>query len=269
MTAAKAKPRATEDDGPEELRRAGDIAAQRMRDARDEWAEKQKRHEQDRTGKIAAPARSSYPSAGSPRWNRWLAALWREEVEDLARWYRDVDVVESLGDHAGLVLRRLLELDEFADLQEDEVQIRWSTSAMVRKDGPHEEVIAGRAKVVPLAERLTWPEGSERAPLFRLELSLPCFVLAEEDELEAPLHALMMQLGHGDNGPYIRKPDIAAFSATLGRYGVRTPREVQAVAHAMAHTDLRAKLTQHAYDPESGQGLLWKPRACAGEMGWN
>lgn len=238
---------------PTALTRACELVVERLCNKRDEWHEA----DRDKKPKHKAPEKQAYPTAGLPKWCRWVAALIRKEVQGCEGWHRNADLVEHFADLAGDILERLRRLPEFETIDLLGVcEIRWSTSAMVQKDGPHEAVIAGRAKAIPLADRLTWA-GEGAAPMFRLDLNLPAFLLAEDDELEAPMHSLLCQLAVQAGRPYIRKADIVGFSANLGRYGVRGPREVQAIAHAMAHPDLERKLVQHRYDLKSGQGLLW------------
>lgn len=248
------------------IREATDAATTFVRNERDKYDAEARRREHD--GGMAPP-RSQRPAAGMPKWCRKVV---KKLGTDIDSWIRHEDLVAALHDEdlVGETIDRLLdECEEFEGLcaSRTNMQIRWSSSAMIRRDGALEEVILGRAKAIPLAERETWPDTDGPAPLWRLDLSLPVLLLAEGDELEPLIHGLLSQLGLGANGPYIRKPDLVGYSANLGRYGVRTAREVQALAHAMGHTDTAARLRRHNYDPATGQGLLWAPRAAAGEFG--
>lgn len=205
--------------------------------------------------------RADLPHAGSPKWVRTVAKILREVGDGALDGWLTHEVVQAtfgagLVDH---VLDRLRVWPEFEHIEHVGVQIRWSLSAMTVRDVVDERVLLGRVKVIPLAERLTWA-GDGEVPWFRLDLSLPCAMLAEVDELERHLHHLLAHMATTDRGPVLRKPDLVGFASTLGRFGIESPREAQAVAHAMRHPTTAKKLAEFGYDPKTGQGLLWSPQ---------
>jgi hypothetical protein len=201
------------------------------------------------------------PRAESSKWVRTVAKILRDVGDGALDGWLTHEVVqatfgEGLVDH---VLDRLRAWPEFEHIEHVGVQIRWSLSAMTVRDVVEERAILGRVKVIPLAERLTWA-GDGEVPWFRLDLSLPCAILAETDELERHLHHLLAHMATTERGPVLRKPDVVGFASTLGRFGIESPREAQAVAHAMRHPTTTKKLAEFGYDPKSGQGLLWSPQ---------
>lgn len=195
------------------------------------------------------------PRASSERWCRWAARILADH--ELEVWLRDADVSAAVEDLAGPVLAKLLSWPEFRCLEGVILELRWSTKPMVRKDVIVGMPQAGRPKVVPKADRLTWT-GVGKAPSFRLELSLPFWLLATVEEKERGLHDVLSYLGFGENHtPKLRKPDIVAHAATLGRFGVAGLREASAVFHAQRHPDHERILREFRFDAVTGQGQLW------------
>lgn len=201
------------------------------------------------------PPRRDVPCASSADWVKWAAAILDEE--GLGAWIRDRDLREAFEDLAGPILRRLRDLPEFATWRTETLEIRWSRKPIVIRDIVLDDPVAGRVKVVPPADRETWL-GEGDAPAFRLELSLPWWLVASEDEMERGLHAVLAACGMRDDRPVLRKPDIQAHASTLARYGVSGVRQASAVAHAQAHPSHTRLLRSFGFDPDSGQGLLWK-----------
>lgn len=201
---------------------------------------------------------SDLPRVSSAYWVGWAAEILVEH--GVPSWLRDADVRESFEDLAGPVLRRLRGFDEFRTWSAEVVEIRWSKKPIVVKDLVLTEAVAGRIKAVNEADRMTW-SGEGPPPAFRVELSLPWWLLATEDEQERGLHAVLASAGMDDDKPCLRKPDILAFSSTLGRYGVAGVRAASAIAHAQAHPDHRRRMREYGFEVGTGQGLLWGPAA--------
>lgn len=195
------------------------------------------------------------PRVSQAHWVSWACGIL--DGAQVPAWFRDADLVDAFQDLAGPLLARLRQLPEFQTWKAETVEIRWTRKPIVVKDLVLTEACAGRVKVVPLADRLAWT-GSNDAPSFRLELSLPWWLLATEDEQERGLHAVIIACGHDGTKPVLRKPDIVAHSATLARYGVSGIRQAAAVAHAQAHPSHTRILRDFGFDPETGQGLLWR-----------
>ena len=204
-------------------------------------------HEED--SKKGASSRNA-ERAGDVRW----AARSFGEAPAIVR---NEDVVEAMPDVVGRLLTGLRQRPEFQTFEGHRIEIRWTKSVLTRRDGLLVETVAGRSGVVPVGDRLAWSH-NEPPPSFRFTLSLPWFVLASEDQRERALHELLCGCGVSSNGaPIRRQPDIVAHAATLGRYGVRSPREAVAVAHVIAHPSTLRVVRQFGFDPETRQGLLW------------
>lgn len=196
------------------------------------------------------------PRASSAKWVRWASKAFRDA--DCDPFFADVDLQAAGTRLADLRVARLRELPEFALLEGHEIDLRWTTRAMVERDIESETVILGRPKVVPLEERLTWPTG-DQPPSWRLTLSLPAAVLATTEELERGLHGLLCSLGLRDGQPVLRRPDIVGHTATLARFGTVGIRETLAVACAVRHPDTQERMREFGFDPATGQGLLYAP----------
>lgn len=207
------------------------------------------------------PDRDNRPSAHDAYWVRWACDACRDEK--LPAWLRDEDVQAALGeDLAGPVIAALLELQEFAHLDGIPLEIGWSPKSCQRKDVVSCDFKVGKVKAMSKKRRQLWPREAGDAPDFEIELSLPYFLLATEDEIERGVHELLAACAFKgeDDEPTLRKADISAYASTLGRYGISTPREAQAVAHLMAHPAITQQLNAFGYDPASGQGILFTPR---------
>lgn len=173
----------------------------------------------------------------------------------------DVQVIEGLRftspSEVHAQMRRLMEWPEFSTLKGEVFELRWSRKPILRNDVMTSEVLPGRVQVVSYADRQAWT-GKGIAPSFRLTLSLPFVMLATEDELARGLHHLLMYCGKVDLKPVLRKPDIIAHAATLGRFGTQSVRETAAIAHAHAATGTHQAYERFGYDPKTGQGLLYR-----------
>lgn len=205
--------------------------------------------------------RPDLPRAGSPRHVRTAAKIMRDDG-GAEPWYAHRDV-QGDWDPIGLLLSQLRAETEFTTIATARIDIRWSTSAWVEADIGGDRVVLGRMAVVPAEERGAWPVEEDEdgavleAPMFRFKLSAPAFLLATTDEIERALHELLCQCGLREGRPVKRKPDIAAHSATLARYGATRIREAQAVASAMRHPETRRAMVAFGFDPTTGQGILW------------
>jgi hypothetical protein len=247
------------------LRRAVEIACGAVRT---HVAEETQKHEaRVRKARVSGdepPRWDNRPAATSPYWVRWACDSCKEA--GLPAWVRNEDVIAALDDDlAGPVLQRLLELPEFAHLDGVPLEIGWSPKACQRKDVVSTEFKVGKIKAVSKKRRQLWPPEAGDAPDFELELSLPFFLLGTEPEIERGLHELLAAcvFQGEDDEPTLRKADISTYASTLGRYGISTPREAQAVAHAMAHPATPQQLRDFGFDPETRQGLLFAPAEAA------
>lgn len=196
---------------------------------------------------------SDLPRVARSSWVSWAATKLGEN--NVPAWFRDVDLREGFEDLVGPVLRKLRAFPEFRTWVGEVLELRWTRKPIVVRDMVLEEAVAGRVKAVGVVDRMVW-SGDGPAPAFRLELSLPWWLLASDEEQEHGLHAVIAACGM-DDGPVIRKPDIVAHASTLGRYGIGGIRQAQAIAHAVAHPSHTRVLRDHGFDPASGQGLIW------------
>lgn len=180
--------------------------------------------------------------------------------EDLEEAAQDVDfhLCNSPAAIVSMLLGKLRTWPEFQTIAGDRIEVRWSRKVVSRRDLVLTETRIGRIKVVPHADRMTWSGSVAVPPMYRLELSLPYVLAATEEELTRGLHDLLMYAGHDGVRPVLRKPDIVAHSATLGRFGTQGIRETQAVAHAHANTRTDEHYVRFGFDPRTGQGLMWR-----------
>lgn len=151
------------------------------------------------------------------------------------------------------VVADLAEMDELALLLEHvDVDVVWSTRAKWQRDAVDSIPTIATIATVPERARAL---GETDAHL-RLTVHLPCWLAASRLERERALHALLMGYCPDDAENPKRllrhRPDVVAHAATLGRYGVGTLREAQAIAHAVAHPSLET------WTDEVGQ-LVWVP----------
>jgi hypothetical protein len=239
----------------EQTRLAG--ACQEVFNQRDEELERQegRRRKAERTGE-AAP-QPDPPRVGEPKWVEWAARILARA--GLPQWLRDRDVRAALDeDLVGPLLQRLLSWPEFQDIEGWPIARRWTRSVIGRKDFVSTEVVAARPKVVDVGERQAW-EGTGSAPAFRLQLSLPWWLLATELERERGLHEAIAYFGIVDSKPVLRKADIIGHACTLGRFGVRSVREADAVFHAQRHPSHELILREWGFDPITGEGQRFQP----------
>jgi len=209
------------------------------------------------------PPAPDLPRASVPRWVSWAAAELADAeygAHHMPVWMRDSDVVAGHDDLAGPALDRLRDMAEFRAIATEVIEIRWTRRPIVRRDVMGSESRCGRVKAVPVGDRLAWT-GEGDAPSFRLELSLPWFLLAEPDEIDRGLHELLAACWVDDDKPVIRKPDIVAHASTLARFGVSGVREAHAVFCAQRHPAHERTLRDFGFDAVTGQGSLWSPVA--------
>ncbi len=152
------------------------------------------------------------------------------------------------------------ELPEFATVGGIEaVEVVLTSKVFKVVDGPITRTLLGRAEKSKPIDLETFPN----AKPFRLVLSIPYWLVATEAQRSAALHDLMCRFGRKEakdealGAPVLRKPTVAVFAATIGRFGVVDSSQAQAVAHAMAHPETKATLREHKFDPVTGQGILW------------
>ena len=147
------------------------------------------------------------------------------------------------------VLSEVLALSELRDLALAGVALLWSTRLRRVSDAAGDRVQPARAKRIGDLERAAIGTPCR----LRLEVSLPWWLVASRLERERACHAALMAWTWDREQERLHRhlPDIAAHAATLGRYGVTDEREVQAIAHAVAHP-----LT--LLDGPGGQ-LVWQP----------
>lgn len=208
----------------------------------------------ERLGEVVP--QSDPPRVSEDRWVSWAARILVRY--GVPKWMRDADVRDAHEDLVGPLLQRFITWPEFALLDGWFIELRWTHSPIVRKDFVSTEAVAARPKVVPPGDREAWLGGDE-APQFRLELSLPWWLLADELERERGLHEALAYFGVVDNQPVLRKPDIVGHAATLGRFGVRCAREADAVFHAARHPSHELILRGYGFDPVTGLGQRWEP----------
>lgn len=183
--------------------------------------------------------------------------LRRSKVPDA---FTDADLVEVHGSLVGLALAKLRQWPEFSTIATHRIDLRWVSRALVRHDCGLEDVLFGKTTVVGKEERLCWPVDEQTsAPSFRLTLSLPAVLLADDDQVERGLHELLVLMAVGSGGPVLRKPDIVGSWATFARYGLRDARQAQVYAHIAAHPSTPDRLRAFGFDAESGQGILLQP----------
>jgi len=201
--------------------------------------------------------RKDLPSVARGSWVSWASGI-LDESGGVPVWIRNQDLVAGFEDLAGPVLNRLRPLPEFSTWAAQVIEVRWTRRPIVVRDMVLTEALAGRVKAVSIPDRLLWT-GQGPAPAFRLELSLPWWLLADDDEQERGLHHLLAYCGMetGDR-PVLRKADIVAHASTLARFGVGGVRQAMAVAHAQAHPTHERLLREYGFDPASGQGMLWQ-----------
>ena len=165
--------------------------------------------------------------------------------------------VEGLAPH-GYMLRLIKLLSEFAELREKCIQIRWSTRNRMARGVP----LKAKAKPIGLADRMDW-HGQHEAPWFLLDLSLPWWLVASDEERAQWLHHALKQCGvrstkNGSQSPFKRHPDMSAFTDTAKRFGPKTMEEGAFVFAAAGHPSYDAKVDLWGFD-DAGQGELFSP----------
>lgn len=118
-------------------------------------------------------------------------------------------------------------------------QIRWRTRTWTRQG----QATLGSCSPVPRADREAWT-GAGPAPQFRLQLSLPYWLVMDETERLRLVHH---ELGHAcwkeDGSPGTCPHDIEEFAATLARFGIsEDERPLQAVLAAVSHPETTIRL---------------------------
>lgn len=180
-----------------------------------------------------------------------------EDVEDGAdecpEWWTDAACPADLRDRLRDALTRIGALEECPWVADFRREVRWTYGLVKARGG--KEVRVGKIAPVKAADRLTSP----LAPMYRLDISAPWVLIADQAQLERGIHELVMGLEVGDRGLIRRKPDIATYAATLARFGPSGAYEAQAVASAIAHPHTAPILRGYGYDPLTGQGLLLSP----------
>lgn len=136
----------------------------------------------------------------------------------------------------------------------------WVPGMFTDGDDLVRRTVGGRVSVTNKLER---GERDDQAPLFRVEVSLPWWCLAHDDERRAEVHRLLCFMGLKDDGsPYKRKPHLVAHAAHVARWGApRDPMGAKVVAHLVKHPTTKDRLLRFGCDPKTGQGLLWSPAA--------
>jgi hypothetical protein len=160
-------------------------------------------------------------------------------------WLSNLDLIEAdiareLPAAAAMIRYLVEHCEERAHLRPFRVEIQWWTGNKATKG----KVTLGKAGPVPIRERLTWA-GSGPAPWFRVQLSLPYWLLAS-DELRFRL--LHHELGHcqievddaGNAKPTGRGHDVEEFSDTMARFGLFTKDQAELIAAAMGRKDTEA-----------------------------
>lgn len=136
----------------------------------------------------------------------------------------------------------------------------WRCRTMVEGDGYLKRPVGGRVSVTSVLER----GQDSQAPFFRIEVSLPWWLLAHPDEQRAEVHRLMCFCGIKDDGssPYKRKPHLVLHNMHVARFGIpRDPLSAQVAAHIIHHPTTAQRLRRYAFDSKTKQGLLFRPVA--------
>lgn len=165
----------------------------------------------------------------------WLSA---EDIAEAAAGGVELDT--------GATLASLRDLSEMRYLRDVGLTVAWSSRLWRVNDALGERVVGVRAKRVGDRERAAGVDAR-----LRLEVSAPWWLCASPLARERACHAALMGWAWDRERVVRHLPDIAAHSATLGRFGATDEREVQAIAHAAAHP-----LT--LLDGPNGQ-LIWQP----------
>lgn len=179
-------------------------------------------------------SKANYPS--------YLSELYLQQLVKLAnRDFGEVDAPAALP----LVRDTTLRYPERAHLRGAVVEVRWRTGKW-KSQGAH---VFGKCKPTPKAYRECWT-GEGPAPAFRLQLSLPYWILASDRARARLIHHELGHAGWKDDGdPTGRTHHIEEFADTIARFGLLEESAGQAlVALAIAghpETDIRTRPYQH------------------------
>ncbi len=151
-----------------------------------------------------------------------------------------------------LVYEATTRYPEYNHLRGTVWQVRWRTRGWTRQG----QAVLGSCSPVPRADREAWT-GAGPAPQFRLQLSLPHWlVLSESERLRLIHHELGHARRRADGSPGTCPHDIEEFAATLARFGIEEgERPLQAVLAAASHPETTIRLRAI----QGTQQDLWPP----------
>lgn len=191
------------------------------------------------------------------------------ETKHLPRYLRNEEVMRVASAHMtdplDLIAGIIRTCDEHGHFLGKRILVEWrggkwtSCGMMVR----------GKAGPIPKRQRLTWPSEDGPAPWFRITLSLPAWLLLDDDERYRLLHHEMGHCGISAAGqPITLAHEVEEFVSTSARFGPAHPDHIrlsQAIAH---HPETVIRMREWEID-DRGQGQLfgvWKgPRAAVDE----
>ncbi|MEL6348445.1 MAG: putative metallopeptidase [Myxococcota bacterium] len=138
------------------------------------------------------------------------------------------------------------------------VHIVWWTG----KKASNDRIVLGKAGPIAARERLTWP-GNGKAPMFRVQLSLAYWLLADDMARYRLLHH---ELGHcgieeteeGKLKPIALSHDVEEFADTVMRFGVAGPEQAKLAAAINGHPTSKARARAWGIDL-TGQQLKLFP----------
>ena len=170
----------------------------------------------------------------------------------------DLDV-KSLSQPHALLISLMTRCSEFKALRSKGIRIRWSTRNRTSRGAPRKVFTTP----VGLADRQSWT-GTVEAPWFVLDLSLPWWLVADEEERASWLHHALMQMGiketsSGAQSPQKRFPDMVSFISTVGRFGPKTMEEGRFLNEGNNHPRTAPKLEEWGFSESEAQGFLFSP----------
>lgn len=129
---------------------------------------------------------------------------------------------------------------------------KWASSGMV---------VRGKAGPVPKRQRATWPPEDGPPPWYRITLSLPAWLLMDDDARYRLIHHEMGHCGVSDAGdPSVIAHDVEDFVSTASRFGPSHPDECRLAQAVAQHPETPIRMRSWEVD-DRGQGQLfgaWK-----------
>lgn len=180
-------------------------------------------------------------------------------ISELPKWLPQ-STVSSLDiqelDLGPMVRRLLATCPELAHLAGRPIDCNWWTG----KRNRHGKVLLGTAKVVSGKERDLWTNGVP--PWWKVELSLPYWLLADDMERYRLLHHELMHCRVKVSGedeeesPTVVSHDVEEFVSTVGRFGFRDAYQFALTENGQRHSEYEIRKRDWEFTIE-GQGLLF------------